>query len=1369
MGRSSLSVWLNDGSGHFTQNPASVASLNLANRDNVAIALGDVDGNGSLDLVLRGSLREKIVILLNDGHGVFSDVGREFGVSGNLLALGDLNGDGALDIFAPSQQGGSYVWLNNGDGTFTDTGAKYEDNLFPLAVQLADVNGDGALDGVVVQEFLSLSGGPITNRSTVYLNNGHGQFTNSGQILGSYPAGSSGSVNIPPGLFGVGDLDNSGSPDLFLPIGTHQPSQVWLNQSALGLLQTSANFVVNDSSTVAPFGGVSVVAPSQATVTLTVSLDDISKGSFTAASLAASGFTGPTGNTYSHGGTAATSVQAALRQLVFAPTPNHVPVGSSEVTTFTIVASNGTSSRTNSATTVTSLSVDDPPAAIADGGTGFTTTDSASFVTGNVLANDIDPDKGDSITLQGIDTSATAGLVTNLGNGTFRYDPNGRFTSLPAGATATDSFQYTIRDNSGETSSGTVTITINGVNQAPVAADDAITVNEGSGATPITPLVLANDTDPDLGDQAALSITGVNTNGTLGLVQLVAGDLRYNPIGLPNLAPGVQGTDSFRYTISDGHGGTASATVHVTVAGVNDPPVVGTTLLSLSSDVGFTNLTSLIVANASDPDPGETAGLQLVSLDTTLTRGLALLSTNSLVFYQPTNFAYLTSGETATDTFACVMQDVHGARGTGTVEVTVIGVNDAPIAAPDYVVFNARDPGRDLTALLKANDSDPDGPASALVITAVTPGPAPLGALQLVNGTVTYQPNPSLALTNQQVVTDTFTYTLSDAFGATNSALVTVYIVGNNTPPVANPATFTVNENQVLNGNVTASDSDGDPLTYAVGASPTNGVLTLTQAGQFTYTPNTNFSGADSFTFKANDGQIDSPFATVNVTVIHVDQPPTVSVAPPTINVQYSDPIPLVTVTATDVDSSGSNLTTTVSWSTNGAALVSGLPSGLTLAPTKTNTNSRTWTLSGVPQLAPGSYSIRVAGTDDQGASNSVNVPLLVTPEDARITYTGAKLVSTASASSSNATILLTATIQDITAVTNDPAYDPNAGDIRNATITFVNRDNNTILATNLPVALVTSSNLTTGTATYPWGTNTGVVSSKSFTVGTIVNGYYARNATNDNVIITLSKPAANRSATGAGFLTLSRSAGQKAGDVGSHMIFAFDVRFTGTTKVLQGAFTATIQSGKRFYQVVSSSINTLAISGQAAAFDGKAAILDVTNPLSPLSIDKNALFQVELTDNGTSGATDTLALTVWSSVGGLWFASSWDGTQTVEQTLGSGNVVIGSATPSNLNSSGGAAELMDARPLELSIVWLPNTKARAEVEANSPTGYPQVSFATRSGATYTLEVSSDLITWNRLDTVAGNNQTAVYLDATGNPDAPRFYRVRETVTNTPE
>src|SRR5205814_1521402 len=77
-----------------------------------------------------------------------------------------------------------------------------------------------------------------------------------------------------------------------------------------------------------------------------------------------------------------------------------------------------------------------------------------------------------------------------------------------------------------------------------------------------------------------------------------------------------------------------------------------------------------------------------------------------------------------------------------------------------------------------------------------------------------------------------------------------------------------------------------------------------------------------------------------------------------------------------------------------------------------------------------------------------------VTPEDARGTYTGLIYVTTASASGSTATVVLSATVQDITAVPGDPSYDPYAGDVRNAKVTFINRDTGAVIAANVPVGL---------------------------------------------------------------------------------------------------------------------------------------------------------------------------------------------------------------------------------------------------------------------------------------------------------------------------
>lgn len=88
-----------------------------------------------------------------------------------------------------------------------------------------------------------------------------------------------------------------------------------------------------------------------------------------------------------------------------------------------------------------------------------------------------------------------------------------------------------------------------------------------------------------------------------------------------------------------------------------------------------------------------------------------------------------------------------------------------------------------------------------------------------------------------------------------------------NNAPVAVNANFSIDENETLNGNVTATDQDNDPLSFRVTNDTNNGNLTFSNNGSFTYQPNQNFSGQDSFVFVANDGNVDSNMATVTITV----------------------------------------------------------------------------------------------------------------------------------------------------------------------------------------------------------------------------------------------------------------------------------------------------------------------------------------------------------------------------------------------------------------------------------------------------------------------------------------------------------------------
>jgi len=138
---------------------------------------------------------------------------------------------------------------------------------------------------------------------------------------------------------------------------------------------------------------------------------------------------------------------------------------------------------TDSETTL--IKANAPPQAVDD---TVITDEDTPVTTGNVLANDTDPD-GDILSVSGADSrSAQGGTVVNNGDGTFTYTP-------PAGFDGSDSFVYTVSDGNGGEDQGTVRITVNAVNPPPVAVDDAVTTDEDTPVT--TGNVLANDTDPD--------------------------------------------------------------------------------------------------------------------------------------------------------------------------------------------------------------------------------------------------------------------------------------------------------------------------------------------------------------------------------------------------------------------------------------------------------------------------------------------------------------------------------------------------------------------------------------------------------------------------------------------------------------------------------------------------------------------------------------------------------------------------------------------------------------------------------------------------------------------------------------------------------
>jgi hypothetical protein len=218
-----------------------------------------------------------------------------------------------------------------------------------------------------------------------------------------------------------------------------------------------------------------------------------------------------------------------------------------------------------------------PPDAVDDAATIM--EDSGANAIG-VLANDSDAN-GDALTITAV-TQGAHGAVTFSAT-SVSYTPNPNFFG-------SDSFTYTIDDGHGATDTATVTVTVLNVEDPPNAADDSATILEDSGANTID--VLANDSDVD-GD--ALTIASV-TQGAHGAVAIAGGAVTYTP------AHDFFGSDTFTYTIDDGHGGTSTATVHVTVQNVNDPPVANQDAYAMDEDTTLTVAGPGVLANDTDVD-----------------------------------------------------------------------------------------------------------------------------------------------------------------------------------------------------------------------------------------------------------------------------------------------------------------------------------------------------------------------------------------------------------------------------------------------------------------------------------------------------------------------------------------------------------------------------------------------------------------------------------------------------------------------------------------------------------------------------------------------------------------------------------------------
>jgi hypothetical protein len=249
---------------------------------------------------------------------------------------------------------------------------------------------------------------------------------------------------------------------------------------------------------------------------------------------------------------------------------------------------------------------------------------------------------------------------------------------------------------------------------------------------------------------------------------------------------------------------------------------------------------------------------------------------------------------------------------TQTVQVECI--NDTPVAMNDSGTGTS---GVPLMLDVLANDTDPDSPYQMQTFTLTGYSLPANGTLAINANQLEYTPNGGFT------GTEVFTYIMVDQSGSlSNSGTVTVNVLRSNTPPSVSSSGYTINEDQVLSDALTGSDGEGDVLSYTATVLPTNGVLNLLANGSFTYTPNANYFGADSFQFRANDGMANSPDGTITLTIDPVLDTPVATNDSYTFNQDVTSFVPVM---ANDTDPDSVSLTLTgYTNPTNGNIVVSG-------------------------------------------------------------------------------------------------------------------------------------------------------------------------------------------------------------------------------------------------------------------------------------------------------------------------------------------------------------------------------------------------------------------------------------------------------------
>jgi hypothetical protein len=615
----------------------------------------------------------------------------------------------------------------------------------------------------------------------------------------------------------------------------------------------------------------------------------------------------------------------------------------------------------------------------------------------------------------------------------------------------------------------------------------------------------------------------------------------------------------------------------------------------------------------------------------------------------------------------------------GTYTLRVTGANTCTNTATSNLVIHQ---------LPTAQPSIPASPACAgtsvtLVGNAITTG-APIASNGWIwtgpgyTSTTTIQ-SPvigSVATTNQ----GNFTLRVRDTHSpACLSAAVTVPLVVHVAPVfTASPV-----ENSNIAAGIPISGTCGKPVSYTftITGTPTPAVSYVfsgatTGSGSGTGSGSTFYVGVTNVTVTATN-----VCATIvrNFTITVDPIPVTTALSLSHSSRQYSD---MITMTATLPNGAACSpqAAATATFSIGSPSLVLGtvpfVPSGANLVATLTvplldPSISGTTPPSG--PMAPGNHSITVAisTVDAQYAVvNTAVAPLTITQENTTVEYSGTVLQATASANSGNFTVILSSKVYDISAT---DLSDVDAGDIRNARVMFVNRD-----AANAPISgwltpVLIDGDPTMATVDFTWASDIGNATDVSYTVGIIVNnGYYLKDNPEDNVVVTVYKPAGDR-VTAGGSVRSTTSAGTYASIPGRRTHFGMNVKFNANGSNLQGQanimFVRMVNNVVRTYQIkvsqmISLGVNVSNPNRKIANYVAKANLKELSNNNSTIA--SNCGLFINIIDNGEPGVNDSISIALTTAtnrpptvLSNILYTTSWISNSVKQMILNNGNLLV--------------------------------------------------------------------------------------------------------------